>query len=273
MKCYRPLALIKGAGDLATGVALRLFRAGFRIVMTETAQPTPVRRTVAFAEAVYDGSATVEGVRAERAESKEDVFRLLEAGTIPVLVDPEARCLSWLHPHVLVDAIIAKRNLGTSINDAPAVIALGPGFTAGEDCHAVIETMRGHDLGRVIWRGQALPNTGVPGEIGGKSAERVLRAPKAGTFRAVASIGDLVHVGQVVGYVDDAPITSSLDGVLRGLLRSGLYVTPGFKMGDVDPRAKPEHCLTVSDKANAVAGGVLEAACTLLGGVCFGLDV
>lgn len=269
MTCYQPLALVKGAGDLATGVALRLFRAGFQVVMTEIERPTPVRRAVAFAEAVYDGTATVEGVRAVRTSTKDEVYAVLEAGHIPLLVDPEASCRSWLAPHVVVDAIIAKENLGTSKDDAPAVIACGPGFTAGRDCHAVIETMRGHDLGRVIWEGAAYPNTGVPGEIGGRGAERVLRAPVAGTFRAAASIGDMVQAGQVVGYADDEPIVAALDGVLRGLLRSGLRVTAGFKMGDVDPRAEREHCFTVSDKAMAVGGGVLEAACALLGGVRF----
>lgn len=265
----RPLALIKGAGDLATGVGLRLHRAGFGVVMTEIAQPTPVRRTVAFAEAVYDGAAVVEGVEAVLAEDRHDVETVLRSGKIPVLVDPKAVCREWLQPLVLVDAIIAKRNLGTTIGDAPAVIALGPGFVAGRDCHAVVETMRGHTLGRVLWEGEALPNTGVPGEIGGKGAERVLRAPGPGVFRATAEIGDQVVKGQVVGYVGDLPLVSNLDGVLRGLLRSGLEVTQGFKMGDVDPRAERANCFTASDKSLAIAGGVLEAACALLGGVRF----
>ena len=269
MTAVKPLALVKGAGDLATGVSLRLHRAGFSVVMTEIALPTPVRRTVAFAEAVYDGSAVVEDSEAVLAEGKEDVRVALAEGKLPVLVDPEAICRVWLNPDVLVDAIIAKRNLGTSLGDAPAVVALGPGFVAGRDCHAVVETMRGHTLGRVIWEGEALPNTGVPGEVGGKAAERVLRAPGTGVFRAVAEIGDMVTSGQVVGYVGDLPLMSSIDGVLRGLLRSGLEVTPGFKTGDVDPRAARNHCFTVSDKALAIGGGVLEAACVRLGGVRF----
>ncbi len=269
MNRVKPLALVKGAGDLASGVALRLHRAGFQVVMTEISRPTPVRRTVSFAEAVYDGAATVEGVEAVLAEDRADVESALASSRLPVLVDPEASCRGWLEPDLLVDAIIAKSNLGTTRDDAPAVVALGPGFVAGRDCHAVIETMRGHTLGRVIWEGEALPNTGVPGEIGGKGAERVLRAPAAGVFRATAQIGDLVTKGEVVGYVGDLPLTSTLDGVLRGLLRSGLAVTPGFKTGDVDPRAERAHCFTVSDKALAIAGGVLEAGCALLGGVRF----
>lgn len=269
MVVVKPLALVKGAGDLASGVSLRLHRAGFSVVMTEIARPTPVRRTVAFAEAVYDGSAVVEGAEAVLAGDEEDVRVALAEGKLPVLVDPEATCRAWLNPDLLVDAIIAKRNLGTSLGDAPAVVALGPGFVAGRDCHAVIETMRGHTLGRVVWEGEALPNTGVPGEVGGKAAERVLRAPGTGVFRAAAEIGDMVTTGQIVGYVGDLPLISSIDGVLRGLLRSGLEVTPGFKTGDVDPRAARDHCFTVSDKALAIGGGVLEAACVLLGGVRF----
>jgi len=266
----RPLAFIKGAGDLATGVALRLWRAGFAVVMTEIEQPTPVRRTVSFAEAVYDGEAQVEGVTAVLAEDATEAARLAGQRVVAVVVDPEAASREGLKPQLVVDAIIAKRNVGTTMQDAPAVVALGPGFYAGRDCHAVVETMRGHTLGRVIWQGEAIPNTGIPGEIGGKGAERVLRAPGAGVFRATAQIGDVVSAGQIVGYVGDLPLVSTLDGVLRGLLRSGLEVTHGFKTGDVDPRAVPEHCLTASDKALAVGGGVLEAACALLGGVHFG---
>lgn len=266
----RPMALVKGAGDLATGVALRLWRAGFAVVMTEIEQPTPVRRTVSFAEAVYDGEVQVEGITAVLAEDAAEAARLAGQRVVAVLVDPEAASREVLMPPLVVDAIIAKQNVGTTMQDAPAVVALGPGFYAGRDCHAVVETMRGHTLGRVIWEGEAVPNTGVPGEIGGKGAERVLRAPGPGVFRATAQIGDVVSAGQIVGYVGDLPLFSTLDGVLRGLLRSGLEVTRGFKTGDVDPRAVPEHCLTASDKALAVAGGVLEAACALLGGVRFG---
>ena len=259
------LALVKGAGDLATGVALRLRRAGFDVVMTEQVRPTGVRRTVAVAEAGDEGQATVEGVTAVRAADVCEVARLLAEGAVPVLVDPEARCVSTLRPVLLVDAIMAKRNLGTRVGDAPAVVALGPGFVAGRDAHAVVETRRGHTLGRVIEDGAAAPDTGVPGEIGGVGEERLVRSPVAGVFEGRRRIGDLVSVGDVVGCVGEAPVPARTTGVLRGLLRSGLQVREGMKLGDVDPRGLPEHCALVSDKALAVAGGVLEAACALLG--------
>lgn len=265
----RPTALVKGAGDLASGVALRLHRAGFAVVMTEIARPTPVRRTVAFAEAVPLGAAVVEGVEARRAGDRDEVLRVLARGSIAVVVDPLAELRGWLRPDLLTDAIVAKRNLGTRIEDAPAVVALGPGFVAGRDAHAVIETQRGHTLGRVITSGEALPNTGVPGDIGGRGADRVLRSPRAGVFEERAAIGDRVRAGDAVGAVAGVAVTARLDGVLRGLLASGVEVTTGFKVGDVDPRGDRASCWQVSDKALAVAGGVLEAACALLGGVRF----
>ncbi len=263
------LALIKGAGDLASGVAVRLHRAGFAVVMTEIEQPTPVRRTVAFAEAVYRESTVVEGISSVRAAGAADARRLLDRDEIAVVVDREATIRHELEPALLVDAIVAKRNLGTRIDDAPAVVALGPGFVAGRDAHAVVETKRGHTLGRVLYEGAALPNTGVPGEVGGYMAERLVRAPCDGAFVAGAEIGDTVTAGEVVGFVAGMPVRTSLGGVLRGLVWSGLEVTEGFKLGDVDPRASREHCFLVSDKALAIAGGVLEAACALLGGVRF----
>ncbi len=268
----RPRAMIKGAGDLATGVAVRLRRSGFAVVMTEVERPTVVRRTVAFAEAVYEGRVVVEGIEGVRAGDEGEVERALAREAIPVVVDPLALGLRRIDPLLLVDAIVAKRNLGTSISDAPAVVALGPGFVAGRDAHAVIETMRGHRLGRVIVAGEALPNTGVPGEVGGASSERVIRAPAVGVFCGALEIGDHVSVDEIVGYVGDVPVRSPLEGMLRGLLHSGLDVTTGFKLGDVDPRAGGEECHLVSDKAMAVAGGVLEAACGLLGGVRFARD-
>lgn len=262
----KPLAIVKGAGDLATGVGYRLHRVGFAVVMTETAAPTPVRRTVSFAEAVYEGRWTVEGVEAVRVVDAKEALAVTADGRVAVAVDPEAEFVGRLRPCLLVDAILAKRNLGTAIGDAPAVVALGPGFSAGRDCHAVIETMRGHTLGLVIYEGEALPNTGIPGEVGGFGAERVLRAPAAGVFKAFRVIGDRVAAGEVVAEVDGVPVHSAITGVLRGILRDGLQVTPGFKVGDVDARAAHEHCFTISDKSLAVAGGVLEAAGTLLGG-------
>jgi xanthine dehydrogenase accessory factor len=265
----RPVALVKGAGDLATGVALRLLRAGFAVAMTEIARPTVVRRTVAFAEAVFEGRTVVDGVQGVRVEAADRIDDLLARGAVPVVVDPEAAVRGRLSPVLLVDAIVAKRNLGTRIDDAPAVVALGPGFVAGRDVHAVIETKRGHTMGRAIYEGEALPNTGVPGEVGGFAEERVLRAPGDGVFRGTREIGDGVGRGQMVAYVGDLPVAARLDGVLRGLLHSGLEVGAGLKVGDVDPRGLPAHCFTVSDKALAIAGGVLEAACSILGGVRF----
>lgn len=265
----RPLALVKGAGDLATGVALRLFRAGFSIVMTEIAAPTAVRRTVAYSEAVYESQATVEGVRATLAAGADEARTLVGRGEVAIVVDPSMAVLHELAPVLLVDAIVAKRNLGTSIGDARAVIALGPGFVAGRDAHAVIETCRGHSLGRVITEGTALPNTGVPGEIGGHTAERVLRAPCDGVLVARHGIGDRVSEDDVVAHVDELAVVAPIGGVLRGLLRPGSRVTAGMKLGDIDPRASRDDCDSVSDKALAVAGGVLEAACSLLGGVRF----
>lgn len=268
----RPVALVRGAGDLATGVAVRLLRAGFSVVMTEIAEPTAVRRTVAFAEAVYRGRLEVEGIEGVRVAELNDVWRLSRAGKVPVIIDPVAAIKEDLAPEVLVDAIMAKRNLHTSIGDAPAVIALGPGFSAGIDAHAVIETKRGHTLGRVITQGGADQDTGIPGEVDGHGEDRLVRSPRAGVFEGVREIGDTVTVGEIVGSVGDTPVHSRLGGVLRGLLRSGLEVTEGFKLGDVDPRTSRENCFLVSDKALAVAGGVLEAACSLLGGVRFEVD-
>jgi len=252
--------LIKGAGDLATGVALRLWRAGFPVVMTEVAAPLAVRRTVAFAQAVYDGRWVVEGVTAQRA-TVEQSPALLAAGIIPVLVDPAAACRAALQPAVIVDAIMAKQNTGTQRTDAPLVVALGPGFTAGDDCHAVIETQRGHYLGRVIWEGAAIPNTGAPGDlpgVGGK-ASRVLRAPAAGHVQPQFAIGDRVPAGAIIATIGAAEIRAPFAGVLRGLIHPAVAVPAGLKIGDLDPRADRNYCFTVSDKALAIGGGVIEA--------------
>ena len=258
------LIVIRGGGDLATGTALRLYRAGMEVVVCETAVPTSIRRTVCFSEAVRLGETEVEGVTA-RLAALADLPDLLERGIVPVLADPEGACIPALAPDAVVDAIIAKRNLGTRMDMAPVVVAAGPGFTAGVDCHAVVETMRGHYLGRVIYDGAALPNTDVPGLIGGFAGERVLRAPADGVFRGVKRIGDHVRAGEAAGYVDGAPMVCTIDGVLRGLLADGVPVRRGMKSGDVDPRCAPEHCLCASDKALAVGGGVLEAILRLSG--------
>lgn len=265
MTRFLPLVLIKGAGDLASGVALRLHRAGFLVVMTETPLPLAVRRRVAFAQAVYDGACLVEEVEG-RLCALEEVHAVLAGGAVPVLIDPQAQCRSVLRPPALVDAIMAKHNTGTRRDDAPLVIALGPGFTVGIDCHAIIETNRGHNLGRVLWAGSAEPDTGTPGElpgIGGK-ATRVLRAPRAGHVEAQVAIGDHVRARQRLAVVHgedggESEVLSPFDGVLRGIIHARVPVTQGMKIGDVDPRAARDHCFTVSDKSLAIGGGVLEA--------------
>lgn len=258
------LVCVKGAGDLASGVALRLVRAGIKVVMTEIPTPSAIRRSVCFSEAVTYQEAEVEGQKARLCQLDPAQWQDCWAQqVIPVVVDPQAQCLKKIRFHGLVDAILAKKNCGTTASDAEAVVALGPGFFAPKDCHAVIETLRGHDLGRVIWQGCATPNTGVPGEVGGHSLLRIIRAPKDGVFRSVAKIGDQVKAGDLVGYVDDCKVCSSLDGILRGLLPHGFQVVKGMKSGDVDPRCQVEHCFTVSDKARALGGAVLEALCAL----------
>ncbi len=259
------LVVIKGAGDLASGIALRLYNAGFYVVMTDLPNPLAIRRTVSFCEAIRYGETIVEGVKAIRANTKEDVYYALDTGCIPVLPDPEANIVRELFPNVVVDAILAKRNTGTKITDAEVVIGVGPGFTAGEDCHAVIESMRGHTLGRAIYEGPALPNTNIPGLIGGFAGERVLRAPADGEFKSVHKIGDLVKSGDVIGYVEGKPMVATIDGVLRGLIADGTPVKEGLKSGDVDPRGNTDYCTLVSDKALAIAGGVLEAILKLSG--------
>ena len=253
------LVLIRGAGDIATGIALRLYRSGIRVVMTDLPRPTAIRRTVCFSQAIVLGETTVEGVRAVRADAASQALERLAEGAVPVLPDPALTCLTSLRPDALVDAILAKKNLGTHITDAPVVVGVGPGFTAGTDCHAVVETMRGHTLGRVIYDGAALPNTNIPGLIGGYAGERVLRAPADGVFHQILNIGDEVKAGDIAGEVDGQPMRCTIGGVLRGLLADGTPVHKGMKSGDVDPRCRPEYCATASDKALAVGGGVLEA--------------
>lgn len=253
------LVLIRGAGDLASGVAWRLHRCGFPVVMTELPHPLVVRRTVAFAQAIFDGRTTVQGVTARLVGDVAQARQLLAEGVIPVLVDPEAACRADLQPTVLVDGIMAKVNTGTRIDDAPLVVALGPGFEAGKDCHAVIETNRGHDLGRVIWRGPAEPDTKIPGEVGGYRAARVLRAPADGHVHAYLAIGDQAKEGQIIAEVDSMPIVAPFNGVLRGIVHPSVPVHTGMKIGDLDARARQRYCFTISEKSLAVAGGVLEA--------------
>ena len=254
------IVLIRGAGEVASGVAHRLYRSHFKICLTEIPYPMAVRRAVAFSEAVYEGKKEVEGVRAQLVSRPEGIESVWEKGDVPILVDPDGKkTKTFLNPDVLVDAIMAKQNLGTQVHDAPLVIGLGPGFSAGKDVHIVIETNRGHHLGRMILNGAAEPNTGIPGEIGGYTIERVLRTMKKGIFHPQKSIGDRVERGSVVAVVDDFPVIARISGVLRGLLREGAEVKKGMKVGDIDPRSKKESCFTISDKTRAIAGGVLEA--------------
>lgn len=265
------VVLVRGAGDLATGTILRLHNCGFRVLAVECARPSAIRRRAAFCEAVFDGTATVEGVTARLIDRIEQADTVWNAGEIPLIVDETAVCAASCAPTVLVDAILAKRNLGTTRDMAPITIGLGPGFTAGGDVDAVVETMRGHRLGRVIYEGAALPNTGVPGPIAGFAAERVIHAPASGAMTFVRSpepvdIGSIVQKGQTIGFVGGVPVTATLDGVLRGLIREGYPVTEGLKIADIDPRAQEvQNCTTVSDKARAIAGGVLEAMLHLAG--------
>jgi xanthine dehydrogenase accessory factor len=254
------IIVIRGAGEMATGVACRLYRANFkRILMLETPSPMAIRRYVSFSEAVYDRRSCVEGVEAEKIERAEEIEKIWDKNKIAILVDPKAQILPHLKPDVFIDATLAKRNLGTSLHHAPLVIALGPGFSAGTDCHVVVETNRGHHLGRLIPDGPAAPNTGIPGNIGGYTIERVLRAPADGTFVAKREIGDLVLKDEVIGKVNGANVRANINGVLRGLIRFGFEVKKGLKIGDIDPRGEKEYCFTISEKARAIGGTVLES--------------
>lgn len=250
--------LIKGAGDLATGIAYRLYRAGYDVLMTEISIPTTVRRSVAFSRTVYEKEVEVEGVMGVLVSCIDEINKVQESGKIAIMIDEKALICQEYRPDVIVDAIIAKTNLGTTMTDASLVIGIGPGFKAGLDCHAVIETMRGHFLGKVIWKGSAIPNTGIPGEIGGYTTERLLRATADGVFEPAAQIGDQVTKGQVVAYSGGEAVTAQISGIIRGLLQPRVIVTKGMKCGDIDARCQVEHCFTISDKARSIGGGVLE---------------
>ena len=274
----KDLIVVRGAGDLATGTIHRLKKAGFRLLVLEAEHPAAIRRQVALSEAVYAGSARVEDVEAVRmdvdlAEKKnrkelleQEMERIWKKDGVPVLVDPAGLSIAALRPAVVVDAILAKKNLGTAKEMAPLVIALGPGFTAGEDVDVVIETKRGHNLGRVIRSGSAVPNTGIPGIIGGYGKERVMHAQAEGILRNAASIGDIVEARAVIAEIETengtVPVEASLSGLLRGLIRDGYPVTKGFKIADIDPRQEElQNCFTISDKARCIAGSVLEVIC------------
>ena len=254
----RKKVLIRGAGDLATGVGVALHRAGFRVIMTEIAVPLTVRREVAMSRAVYEGRIEVEGIEGILVENYQEARRVLAADKIAVIVDPEAEIRREFRPDVLVDAILAKRNTGTSRVDAPYVIGLGPGFIAGKDVHAVIETMRGLTLADIIYDGQPIPNTGIPGYVGGYALERLIRASAAGRMEPKAQIGDVVRKGQLLALTGGKPVYSQLDGVIRGMLQEGVQVKKGLKIGDVDPRKDKKLCYLISDKANEIGSSVVK---------------
>lgn len=253
------IILIKGAGDLATGIAYRLKKSGFDIVMTEINKPTTVRRTVAFSQAVFDNEIVIEGIKGVKVNNINEIYEKINEGNIPIIIDENAEIIKELKPDVVVDAIISKKNLGTSIEDAPIVIGVGPGFEAKVDCHLVVETKRGHYLGKVIEEGSAIPNTGVPGDIGGYTKERIIRASSNGKINPVVEIGDFVKKGDVVAYIDGVEVLAEIDGIVRGMLQEGIEVFKGMKSGDIDPRCEKDHCFTISDKARSIGGGVLEA--------------
>ena len=258
------LIIVRGGGDLATGTIYKLKKSGFPVLILEVPNPSAIRRNVAFCEAVYQGTQTVEDMTCYLVESVEQAEQFINEGKLCVLVDPMGESIARLKPLAVIDAILAKKNLGTNRNMAPITLALGPGFAAGEDVDAVIETKRGHNLGRVLWEGAAAPNTGIPGVIGGYGKERVIHCPAKGILRNVKKITDTVSRGEVIAVVEteegDVSVEATLDGILRGLIRDGYPVHVGFKMADIDPRAEEyENCFTISDKARCIAGGVLEA--------------
>ena len=275
------LIICRGGGDLATGIVHRLFRAGFPVLVLETDSPAAIRRQVSFSEAVYDGTATVEGVTAERIASADRaaVDHVLEAGRVPILVDPEGSSIPLLKPDIVVDAIIAKKNMGTTKEMAPLVIGVGPGFTAGEDVDLVVESMRGHNLARIFTTGSALPNTGIPGNIGGFTKERVLHAEAAGYMKNIRQIGDIVEKGEEIARIYEKMtedgifsgsyvlVEASISGIIRGLIREGYHFQKGFKIADIDPReSELANCFTISDKARNIGGSVLEAVCGYVNG-------
>lgn len=255
----RDLVVIRGAGDIATGVAVRLYNSGFKVVMTESQLPTMIRCSVSFGQCIFTQTQQVESIQAVKATNIDEIKALLERGFIPVVIDEHLAITKQLQPTFLIDAILAKRNLNLKTAIAPITIALGPGFNAGFDCDAVIETNRGHHLGRVIYQGYTQENTGVPGNIAGETYRRVLRAPCAGQFSSTNKIGDLVQEGDIVAQIGTTPVYAPLSGMIRGLLNNDIQVGEGFKIGDIDPRGATADYTTVSDKARAIGGSVLEA--------------
>lgn len=261
------LIIVRGAGDISTGTIHRLWSAGYRVLVLEIAHPSAIRRNVALSEAIYEKTAQVEDAVAVRIESYEEAEAVWERNQIPMLVDADGEYIEKLKPDVVVDAILAKKNMGTRIDMAPLTIALGPGFTAGRDVHYVIETKRGHNLGRVIKEGEAAPNSGVPGIIGGYGKERVMHAAAEGTLHIIRDITSRVEAGEKLAEIQTAsgavvPVCTEIAGIVRGMIREGYPVTEGFKIADVDPRIEElKNCFTISDKARCIAGSVLEVVC------------
>ena len=262
MKRKEQLVVVRGGGDIATGTIHKLHRSGYPVVVLETEHPSAIRRKVACSEAIYEGMVEIEGMLCFVAKTPEEIPTILEKGGVPILVDPKGECLPMLKPWALVDGILAKKNLGTHRKMAPITIALGPGFVAGEEVDLVIETMRGHDLGRILTKGMAMKNTGVPGNIGGYDKERVIYAPAQGRVKILRDIGSSVIAGEPIAKIlgmEEVVVTATISGLVRGMIREGFYVTEGFKMADIDPRLEEyENCFTISDKARCIAGGVLE---------------
>lgn len=251
--------IVRGGGDIASGTIQKLHRAGFQVLVLEIDKPTTIRRKAAFSEAVYHGVTEVEGIRAVLVSSKEEILKAWQQGEIPLAVDPKGEFLDVIQPIALVDAILAKKNLGTTKKMAPITVALGPGFKAGLDAHIVIETMRGHDLGRLIFEGYAKKNTGAPGIIGGYDIERVIYSPYEGKIKNLKEIGDLVEAGETIAFIEGQQVKTSIEGVLRGIIKDGFQVSIGLKIADVDPRLEQvKNCITISDKARTIGGGVLE---------------
>ncbi|WP_035142897.1 selenium-dependent molybdenum cofactor biosynthesis protein YqeB [Schnuerera ultunensis] len=258
------MVVIRGGGDLASGIAHRLFMAGFKVVILEIEKPLAIRRTVSFSHAVYNEEITIEGVKGILAKDLQDIRKILKEGHIPVYLDGMGQIIKELKPLVVVDAILAKSNLGTTIELAPITIGVGPGFEAGVDVDLVVETKRGHYLGQVLYEGKPAPNSGIPGEVMGYREERVLRAPCDGVVKAFYNIGDKVEAGDIICQVGEKNVVAQISGVLRGIIKEGLFVNKGLKIGDIDPRNVIDHAFTISDKARAIGGGVLEGILHLM---------
>lgn len=260
------IVIVRGGGDIATGVCHRLFKAGFNILILDIEKPTTIRRRVAFSEAIYSRETVVEGVKAVHVKRIEDIYHEINKGNIPVYIDPTGEIINGISPLAVVDSILAKVNLGTTMDMAPITIGVGPGFEAGKDVDLVVETKRGHFLGKVIYEGFAIPNTSIPGSILGHTEDRIIRASADGEVIPFVEIGDMVEKGQAICKVGETDVIANLSGIVRGMIIEGIHVTKGYKIGDIDPRGDKENVTTISEKARAIGGGVLEALMYLKNG-------